>query len=406
MKNVFQIVGVAIFVLLSIIIGKTLTLSSKQVPSENLKSIYLSDDIFQNLSKAIQYKTISYNEESIPDKEAFIGFHNFLKETFPLTHSRLTLEKINDYSLLFTWKGSIDSIKPIIFMSHQDVVPVDLPTIGEWEAGPFNGEITEKDIIGRGSLDDKSTLVGLLEAIEKLLEESFEPKRTIYLAFGHDEEVGGTNGAAAIANYLKEKGIKAAMTIDEGGFIGENLIDGLNNPIAMVNLAEKGFASFRLIVETNGGHSSAPPKDNTIGVLAQAILDLEKNQFPYKLVEPINHQIEFIGAELPLLKKIAVIWQRGRTSIFHLENYTKKSIDILLGKAGFKQVNIIFTNELSWPVKRYVEIYLFEKNILSKKLKFLSPIIAFMLYPFLASKFFNANKAIVIAQNKYKLFRT
>ena len=185
-------------------------------------------------------------------------------------------------------------------MSHQDVVPVDQPTIREWEAGPFDGIITETDIIGRGSLDDKSTLVGLLEAVEKLLEESFVPKRTIYLAFGHDEEVAGSNGAAAIANYLNEKGINAAMTIDEGGFIGENLIDGLNNPIAMVNLAEKGFASFRLIVETNGGHSSAPPKDNTIGVLAQAILDLEKNQFPYKLVEPINHQIEFIGAELPL----------------------------------------------------------------------------------------------------------
>lgn len=305
MKNVFQIIGVAILVLLSIIIGKTLTLNSKQVPSENFKSIYLTDDIFQNLSKALQYKTISYNEESIPDEEAFIGFHNFLKQTFPLTHSRLTLEKINNYSLLFTWKGSIDSIKPIIFMSHQDVVPVDQPTIEEWEAGPFDGKITETDIIGRGSLDDKSTLVGLLEAVEKLLEESFVPKRTIYLAFGHDEEVGGSNGAAAIANYLKEKGINAAMTIDEGGFIGENLIDGLNNPIAMVNLAEKGFASFRLIVETNGGHSSAPPKDNTIGVLAQAIVDLEKNQIPYKLVEPINHQIEFIGAELPLLKKIA-----------------------------------------------------------------------------------------------------
>ena len=122
MKNAFQFVGVAILVILWIIIVKTLTLNSKQVTSENFKSIDLSDNIFQNLSKAIQYKTISYNEESIPDKEAFIGFHNFLKQTFPLTHSRLTLEKINDYSLLFTWKGSIESIKPIIFMSHQDVV--------------------------------------------------------------------------------------------------------------------------------------------------------------------------------------------------------------------------------------------------------------------------------------------
>ena len=107
--------------------------------------------------------------------------------------------------------------------------------------------------------------------------------------------------------------------------------------------------------------------------------------------------------KLPLINKVAVIWQRGRTSIFHLENYTKKSINILLDQAGFNQVKIILTNELSWPVKRYVEIYLFEKNILSKKLQFISPLLALMLYPFLASNFFNANKAIVMAQKNTNL---
>ena len=107
--------------------------------------------------------------------------------------------------------------------------------------------------------------------------------------------------------------------------------------------------------------------------------------------------------KLPLINKVAVIWQRGRTSIFHLENYTKKSINILLDQAGFNQVKIILTNELSWPVKRYVEIYLFEKNILSKKLQFLSPLLALMLYPFLASNFFNANKAIVMAKKNTNL---
>ena len=107
--------------------------------------------------------------------------------------------------------------------------------------------------------------------------------------------------------------------------------------------------------------------------------------------------------KLPLIRNVAVIWQRGRTSIFHLENYTKKSINILLDQAGFNQVKIILTNELSWPVKRYVEVYLFEKNILSKKLQFLSPLLALMLYPFLASNFFNANKAIVMAQKNTNL---
>jgi len=107
--------------------------------------------------------------------------------------------------------------------------------------------------------------------------------------------------------------------------------------------------------------------------------------------------------KLPLIKKIAVIWQRGRTSIFHLENYTKQSINILLAQAGFNQVKIITKNEMSWPVKRYVEIFLFEKKILSKKLQFLSPLLTLMLYPFLASNFFNANKAIVLAQKNANL---
>ena len=107
--------------------------------------------------------------------------------------------------------------------------------------------------------------------------------------------------------------------------------------------------------------------------------------------------------KLPLINKVAVIWQRGRTSIFHIENYTKKSINILLDQAGFNQVKIILTNELSWPVKRYVDKYLFEKNILPKNLQFISPLLALMLYPFLASNFFNANKAIVMAQQNTNL---
>ncbi len=292
-------------IVFGILIFNTLRLRSKQVVLETLETVTLPNDIFQNLSKGIQYKTISFSEEAIPDSTAFFGFHRFLEETFPLTHAKLSLEKINDYSLLYTWKGSDTSKKPIILMSHQDVVPVDEPTLGDWEAGPFDGKITATHIIGRGTMDDKGTLIGLLEAVEKLLEESYQPSRTIYLAFGHDEEVGGANGASAIAEHLKAKGIHAAMTLDEGGFLAEDLVPGVDSPVAMVNLAEKGFASFRLIVETTGGHSSAPPRENTIGMLAQAIVDLENNQRPYKLVKPVDYQLEYMGAELSFFKKMA-----------------------------------------------------------------------------------------------------
>lgn len=333
MKKLLISIGAFIVVISGILIGNTLTLNSKQVASQQLKVVTLPNDIFQNLSSAIQYPTISYSEEAIPDSTAFLGFHRFLLETFPLTHSKLSLEKINDYSLLYTWQGSDLSKKPIILMSHQDVVPVDEPTIGDWEAGPFEGKITTTDIIGRGTLDDKSTLIGLLEAVEKLLEESYEPSRTIFLAFGHDEEVGGSNGASAIALNLKAKGVHAAMTIDEGGYIAENLVPGLESPVAIINLAEKGFASFRLIVKTSGGHSSAPPRENTIGMLAQAIVDLENNQLPYKLVKPINYQLEYVGAELPFFKKMAFAnpWLFKKSILETLNAHTSTAPTIISG---------------------------------------------------------------------------
>lgn len=333
MKKLLISIGAFIVVISGILIGNTLTLNSKQVASQQLKVVTLPNDIFQNLSSAIQYPTISYSEEAIPDSTAFLGFHRFLLETFPLTHSKLSLEKINDYSLLYTWQGSDLSKKPIILMSHQDVVPVDEPTIGDWEAGPFEGKITTTDIIGRGTLDDKSTLIGLLEAVEKLLEESYEPSRTIFLSFGHDEELGGSNGASAIALNLKAKGVHAAMTIDEGGYIAENLVPGLESPVAIINLAEKGFASFRLIVKTSGGHSSAPPRENTIGMLAQAIVDLENNQLPYKLVKPINYQLEYVGAELPFFKKMAFAnpWLFKKSILETLNAHTSTAPTIISG---------------------------------------------------------------------------
>lgn len=305
MKKIIYVLLALLVIIAAVLIFNTITLTSKQVPSEPLEKLVISNAVFQNLSKAIQYRTISFSEDAKPDSVAFNGFHRFLADTFPLLDSTLSLEKINKYSLLYKWQGSDTSKKPIILMSHQDVVPVDEPTLKDWEAGPFSGKITATDIVGRGSMDDKSSLIAIMESIEKMLHESYTPTRTIYLAFGHDEEVGGKNGAGQIAAYLKEKGIHAAMTLDEGGFIADGLVPGVESPVAMVNLAEKGFASFRLLVETTGGHSSQPPRENTIGMLAQAIVDLENNQLPYKLVAPIDYQFEYLGAELPFFKRLA-----------------------------------------------------------------------------------------------------
>lgn len=305
MKKILYFLLAIIILLACILLFNTLMLTSKQVAAEPLEKVEISDVVFDNLSGAIKYPTVSYSEDAIPDSTAFFGFHRYLEATFPLVHEKLSRKKINEYSLLYEWKGSDPAKQPLILMSHQDVVPVDQPTLEDWEAGPFTGKITDTHIIGRGTLDDKGTLMAVMETVEKLLGESFIPSQTIYLAFGHDEEVGGPRGAAKIAEYLKEQGVHAAMTLDEGGFLAESLVPGIEQDVAMVNLAEKGFASYRLIVETNGGHSSSPPRENTIGILAQAIVDLENNQLPYKLVEPINYQFEYMGPELPFFKKLA-----------------------------------------------------------------------------------------------------
>ncbi|RUA13053.1 MAG: peptidase [Flavobacteriia bacterium] len=305
MKKFLFVLLTLIVVIAAVLTINTLSLSSKQVDPEPIQKMDFPVNAYQNLSKAVQFETISYSEDAIPDSTAFNGFHQFLRETYPLVHEKLSLEKISEYSLLYKWEGSDTSKKPIILMSHQDVVPVDQPTLSDWEAPPFAGKITDTHIIGRGTLDDKSSLMALLESIETLLKESFIPSQTIYLAFGHDEELGGENGAQKIAAYLKDKGIHAAMTLDEGGLLAENMVPGFDKTIAMLNLAEKGYASFNLIVETKGGHSSSPPKDNTLGMLAQAIVDLENNQLPYKLVKPIDYQFEYMGAEMPFFKKMA-----------------------------------------------------------------------------------------------------
>ena len=333
MKKIIISLLAILIVIAGILLFNTFSLTSKQVAPESLEKLNIPETVFQNLSRAIQYRTISFSEDAIPDSTAFHGFHQFLADTFPLIHENLTLEKINEYSLLYKWEGSDTSKKPIILMSHQDVVPVDQPTLKDWEAGPFEGKITDTHIIGRGTLDDKGSLMALMESVEKLLSESFNPSRTIYLAFGHDEEVGGPKGAAKIAAYLKEKGIHAAMTLDEGGFLAESMIPGIEKDVAMVNLAEKGFASFRLIVETRGGHSSAPPRENTIGMLAQAIVDLENNQLPYKLVEPINYQFKYMGAELPFLKKLAFAnpWLFKSTILKGLNAHTSTAPTIIEG---------------------------------------------------------------------------
>jgi len=305
MVYIYIVLTIVGFVLLVILI-QTLRFTSKQVKVEPVTDVAVNaEEAAEHLSKAIQFKTISYQDPEQFDKKEFMGLHEYLEKTFPKVHATLTKEVVAGYSLLYTWKGTNRQLNPILLMAHMDVVPVEEGTEQNWMYPPFSGDIKEGYIWGRGSMDIKSGVLGILEAAEMLLNKGFQPVRTIYLAFGHDEEVGGRHGASHIAALLKSRNVSLEYVLDEGGAITKGVVPGISTPVALVGIAEKGYISLELTVEAEGGHSSMPPPETAVGTLAAAIHNLEKNRFPGKLEKIVRQLFEYVGPEMSFAKKMA-----------------------------------------------------------------------------------------------------
>ena len=269
---------------------------------ENLKRNI--DVSVQRLSHALQFKTISYENVDLVNKSEFLKFHSFIEKAFPYVHKELIKETINDLGILFRWEGTENNQDSILLMAHMDVVPVEKDTENEWCFEPFSGKVSNGYIWGRGALDMKSQLMGILEAVEELIIKGFKPRKTIYLAFGHDEEVGGYLGNAQMASYLEAKGIKLSMVLDEGGFIIKKAIAGMSCPAALIGIAEKGMTTLELFADSNGGHSSMPPKSTAIGRLAKAIYLLEKKQSKANINSILKEFFTAIAPKMPLLTNI------------------------------------------------------------------------------------------------------
>jgi carboxypeptidase PM20D1 len=284
LSRLVRIVAGLLLLLAAVLVVRAATLRSRQLVVEPVARVELdAKALAGRLAGGLRFATVSNQDGEARDDDAFDALHRYLKEQFPLTHQTLALERVNGLSLLYTWRGSDPSLAPLLLLAHQDVVPVEPGTEASWEHPPFGGEVADGFVWGRGALDDKLSLFGQLEAVESLLREGVQPRRTVYLAFGHDEEIGGLEGGARIAALLGERGVRPLLVLDEGGSILQGVVPGVKAPVAGVGIAEKGYLSVELSYEGQGGHSSTPPAESAIGILAEAVHSLEQTPLRARL---------------------------------------------------------------------------------------------------------------------------
>jgi carboxypeptidase PM20D1 len=300
MKRVLLILVVLLVGLAAAVVTRTLGVHSRQaavtpVAPEPLDSTTLA----QRLAGALKFKTISYQDSTQFEAREFEGFQRYLRESFPKVHATLKLEKVNGYGLLYEWVGSDTGLAPAVLLAHQDVVPVEPGTEGKWTEPPFGGAIAAGYVWGRGALDDKGSLIAILEAVEHLISTGAKPRRTVYLAFGYDEEVGGRRGAAHIADLLASRNVRPEFVLDEGGALATGLIPGVAAPVALIGIAEKGYVTVELTAQAEGGHSSMPPNETAVGMLAASITRLEHHQMPRAIRGPTADMFDFLGPEMP-----------------------------------------------------------------------------------------------------------
>jgi carboxypeptidase PM20D1 len=236
----------------------------------------------EHLAEAVRIPTVAFEEPGRTDPGALVSFHEFLRATYPRVFASLDHEVVGGHSLLFRWEGTNPGADPVMLMAHMDVVPVEEGTEPDWPFPPFSGERDRTHLWGRGTLDDKGSLVAFLEAVEGLLDVGFAPEATLYLSLGHDEEIGG-DGARSVAAHLADRGVSLRFVLDEGGAVVEDVLPGARRPVAMLGIGEKGSLNVELSASGTGGHSSVPPPSTAIGLVAAAIAALEANPMPARL---------------------------------------------------------------------------------------------------------------------------
>jgi carboxypeptidase PM20D1 len=309
MKKLALALLAVVVLLLAVMLVRTARFGDAQGPAPAAAAFTAPEGAAERLAEGIRIPTVSNQDSAQFDTAAFAAFHSLLQQRFPRVHARLRRETVVGHSLLYTWAGTDPSLPPVLLMGHMDVVPVEPGTEARWARPPFSGARAGGYVWGRGALDDKVSVMGTLEAVEMLLAEGFAPRRTVLLAYGHDEETGG-RGAEQVAALLRGRGVRPLLVLDEGGVVGQGLMPGVTRPTALVGIAEKGFVSVELAAEAAGGHSSMPPRHGSIGRLSAAIQRLEDSPMPARLDGPTLQLFGRVGPELPFVQRMvfANLW--------------------------------------------------------------------------------------------------
>ncbi|EGP09479.1 M20/M25/M40 family peptidase [Bradyrhizobiaceae bacterium SG-6C] len=307
LRNLVLLLIVAAVVLAAVLVANTWRKPTRQIAVAPVASAAVDDNAAAlRLGAAVRLQTIASATDADQSAEAFRALHGLIAQNYPAFHAAAKREVVANYSLLYTWEGSDPKAQPIALLAHQDVVPIAPGTEGDWQVPPFSGEVKDGFIWGRGSWDDKGNLFSMLEAAEQLAKEGFKPKRTIYFAFGHDEEVSGKRGAAAMSKLLQSRGVKLGFAFDEGLLITDGILKGVGKPVALIGVAEKGYVTLSLSTTATPGHSSLPPPDTAIGKLSVALARLEKRPFPASVSGVMRETLQTVAPEMDFSSQLVL----------------------------------------------------------------------------------------------------
>ncbi len=306
-RNIIIVAVAIVVVLAAAVLVNTFRQGSRQIAVAPVPKVAVDEQAAaKRLAEAIRFQTISnaFNPDQAAGPLRAMQAH--LAASFPAFHAATKLEVVSNYSLLYTWQGSDPDAGPIALLAHQDVVPVAPGTEKDWQYPPFDGVVADGFVWGRGSWDDKGNLYAILEAAEAMAKAGFRPKRTIYFAFGHDEEVSGTRGAQAMAALLKSRGVKLDFVLDEGLLITEGILKGLDKPMALIGVAEKGYATLVLNARATPGHSSMPPRETAIGMMSAALTHLENARLPMQIRSTVGEMFATIAPEMSGFNRVVL----------------------------------------------------------------------------------------------------